>query len=220
MRRLVALAFAGVLAFTLAAFTGAGDKKQNKQKPLDVEQLRPAILASVDKKKDPGNLPLVERGPEHKILENLVGEWDVKVRFYFPDPKKPSESKGIMTRNMILGGNFLQESFTGEFVGQPFAGLSLIGFDANKERFVTIWCDSMSTSMSQTQGIYDERKKALTSLGELHDPNTKKMMRARDVLRIISKDEQLLEMYRQPKGAPEEFKIMEVVYTRKKAKKE
>jgi len=220
MRRFVALAFTGLMAFPLAAFTGAGDKKKDKQKPLDVEQLRTAILASADKKRDPGNFPLVERGPEHKILESLVGEWDVKVRFYFPDPKKPSESKGIMSRKMILGGNFLQESFTGEFVGQPFAGLSLIGFDADKERFVTIWCDSMSTSMTQTQGIYDERKKTLISLGELHDPNTKKLMRARDVFRIISKDEQLLEMYRRPKGATEEFKIMEVVYTRKRAEKE
>ena len=220
MRRFVALAVAGLLAFPLADFTSADDQKDDRQKPLDVEKLRTAISASADKEKDPRNFPFVERSPEHKILESLVGEWDVKVRFYFPDPKKPSESKGIMTRKMILGGNLLQESFAGDFVGQPVVGLSLIGFDANKERFVTIWCDSMSTSMTQTQGIYDAPKKTLTSLGELHDPNTKKMMRARDVLRIISKDEQILEMYRRPKGATEEFKIMEVVYARKSAEKE
>jgi hypothetical protein len=174
--------------------------------------------AGADKKKDLGTFPPVERGPEHKVLESLVGTWDAKVKLYL-DPKKPMESAGVMTRSMILGGNFLQESFKGEFIGKNFAGLGIIGFDANKKKFVTNWCDSMSTSMTTTHGTYDPIKKTLTSLGEEFDGNTKKQIKVRDVLRIINADEHILEMYRQPDGVPEEFKVMEVAYKRRKVEK-
>src|SRR5436190_24026545 len=72
-----------------------------------------------DKKKDVGP-PKVERGPEHKVLESLTGTFDADVKFFFPDPTKPTVSKGVMTRKMILGGNFLQEDFAGEFNGVKF----------------------------------------------------------------------------------------------------
>src|SRR6185295_5865294 len=111
---------------------------------------------------------------------------------------KPTETTGTMTRIMILDGNFMQESFSGEFFGSQFKGMSLVGYDYNKKKFTTTWCDTMSTSMSLMQGTYDPAKKTLTSVGEDFDPNTKKMMRARDVLRIVSADEQSFEMFRQP----------------------
>ena len=176
-------------------------------------------LPANEKKKEATGFPPVERGPEHKVLGTLVGTWDTKIKFYFPDPTKPTESKGVMTRTMILGGNYMQESFTGEFAGQKFAGLAIIGFDANKKKFVTVWCDSMSTSMTTMLGTYDPLKKTLTSVGEEIEPNSKKNMKTRDVLKIISADEQTLDMYRHPDGEEKEFKLMEIVYTRKKAEK-
>ncbi len=120
-----------------------------------------------------------------------------------------------MTRQMILGGNFLQESYRGEFFGQTFTGLGVTGFDATKKKFVSNWCDSMSTSMTNMQGAYDPAKKTLITHGDDLTPGGKKM-KARDVLRIISADEQVLEMYRQPEGVPAEYKIMEVTYKRSK----
>jgi hypothetical protein len=171
-----------------------------------------------EKKKDKDDFPLVQRGLEHKVLEGLVGVWDAKIKFYV-NPEKPLESSGVMTRTMILGGNFLQESFQGEFAGKKFAGLGIIGYDYNKDKFTTTWHDSMNTSMTLTHGSFDSRKKTLTSIGEEFEPNTKKTMKVRDVLRIINADEQILEMYRRPAGEKEDYKIMEVRYTRKKAEK-
>ena len=176
--------------------------------------------AGGDKKKDAEGFPPVERGPEHKVLGTLVGSWDAKVKFYFPDPTKPSESKGTMTRKLILGGNFLHESFQGEFVGKKFAGVALIGFDVNKKIFETVWCDSMSTSMTLSKGTYHPEKKTLISVGEEFEPDSKKKVKTRDVLRIVGPDEQSLEMYRQPEGEEKEFKIMEIVFTRKKGDKQ
>ncbi len=171
-----------------------------------------------DKKKDSGGIPKVERGPEHKVLESWTGVFDATVKVYFPDPTKPSASKGVMTRTMILGGNFLQESYQGEFFGAPFSGMGVIGFNNVKKKFTTTWFDSTSTSMMLMEGTYDEKTKTLTMVGDDYEPNTKKKMKARDVLKITGADTQTFEMFRLPDGETKEFKIMEIAYTRKKVK--
>ncbi len=192
MHRFFILTLAGLLAGSLVAPSDGGDNK-----------------------KEGGGPPKVERGPEHKVLESLVGTYEAKVKFYL-DPKKPTESKGLMTRTMILGGNYLQESYKGEFFGSSFSGLGIVAYDGHQKKYVTTWFDSMSTSVMLLHGTYDAQKRTLTMTGEDFDPASKKKMKARDVLKIISADEQFFEMFRQPEGVPEEFKVMEITYTRKK----
>ncbi len=166
-----------------------------------------------DKKKDAGPQK-VERGPEHKVLESLVGTFNAEIKVYFPDPTKPASSKGVLTRTMILDGNFLQETFAGEFFGAKFTGLGIVGFDPNKKKYTTTWCDSMSTTMMVMEGTYDAAKKTLINFGDDFEPMTKKKMKARDVLTIISADEQSFDMFRLPEGEKTEFKVMEIRYTR------
>jgi len=178
-----------------------------------------APTGAQDKKKEGDGPPKVERGPEHKVLETLTGTFDANVKFFFPDPTKPTISKGLMTRKMILGGNFMQENFSGEFFGSKFTGIGLVGFDYAKKKFTTTWCDSMSTSMMLMEGTYDPAKKTLTSVGDDYEPSAKKKMKARDILTIISADEQKFEMFRLPEGEKAEFKIMEITYVRKKMDK-
>ncbi|MBM3994473.1 MAG: DUF1579 domain-containing protein [Planctomycetes bacterium] len=190
--------FAMVLLFALAGLTPEGASGNEKKK-----------------KKKETNLPAVERGPEHRVLESLVGAFDAKVKFFI-NPDKPMESTGTMTRKMILGGNYLQESFQGDFLGKKFEGLGAIGYDAVKKQFVNTWCDSMSTNILILHGTYDPDKKTFTQKGDDYDVNTKKKMKARDVLTIISADVQTLSMYRHPEGATEEFKVMDITFTRKK----
>lgn len=176
-----------------------------------------AIPVQANDKKKPDGVPPVERGEEHKVLQSLVGVWDAKVKLLI-DPKKPIESTGAMTRKMILGGNFLQESYQGNFFGQKFEGLGIIGYDMVKEKFVNTWCDNRSTSIMILHGTYDSRKKIFTQVGEDYDATAMKALKVRDVLKIVSADEQVLEMYRTPKGGME-FKLMEITFTRQKGGK-
>jgi hypothetical protein len=191
MKRVLAVALFGVMVFAAAAPSGAGDKK--KEGP--------------------------PRGPEHKFLESLAGKFDAKVKVYFPDPAKPTESTGTLNRKMILDGNVLQESFKGEFDGKTFTGLGMIGYDPHKKHFITTWADSMSTTISIMHGTWDAEKKTFTSVGEEFDPKSKKMMKMRDVLKILNEDEQAFEMFRQPEGETKEFKVLEIAYKRAPAKK-
>lgn len=168
-----------------------------------------------DKKKEGFDIPPGKRGPEHKVLESLVGTFDCKIKFIFDPKAPPAESTGVMIRSMILDGNYLQESFKGKFLGKDFAGLGIIGYDAQKKKFATSWFDNMSTSSSQMLGTYDADKKILTTLGEDADVSGKKM-KARDVLKIVSPDEQHFEMYRQLEGVGTEKMVMEIIYQRRK----
>jgi hypothetical protein len=164
---------------------------------------------SADEKPD-----MSKPGPEHKLLASLAGTYEAKVKIYF-DPSQPAnESMGTMQRKMIMGGRFLEELYNGEIMGQRFYGMGLMGYDAMKKKYTSVWIDSMTTSMMQSLGTYDAATKTLTSTGEDIDPTTGKMMKSRDVFRVISPTEQVMDMYRE-KADGKEFKMLEIRYTRK-----
>jgi Protein of unknown function (DUF1579) len=64
-------------------------------------------------------------GPAHQALEPLVGEWDAEVKTRM-DPGAPSTiSKGPAKSPWALNGRFVQQEFSGEFMGSPFTGSDL-----------------------------------------------------------------------------------------------
>jgi hypothetical protein len=174
-----------------------------------------AVQLLGQEKKD--TVDLSAPGPEHKVLEQLVGTYTAKLKTY-PEPgKPPEESAGVMERKLILGGRYLQEIFDGKMGSEAFTGLGILGFDRVKKKYVFSWVDSLSTGFMTSEGTYDADKKTFTHLLEDVDPNNGKKMKGRDVLRLDSADQQTFEINRQAldEGA-KEFKVLEIVYTRKK----
>ena len=166
-----------------------------------------------DKKKD--EVPfakLPKPGPEHKLLAKLEGTWNAKVKSWF-GPGEPKESSGVMVRTMIMDGRYLHEEFQGEFLGKKFLGSGVTGYDVNKKKFVMAWIDNFGTGVDTRTGTYDKENKTFTFLGEQDIPKTGEKAKVRDVLKLVSADEQTFEMYRSQEG--KEFKIMEITYKRK-----
>jgi hypothetical protein len=176
----------------------AGDKEKDKKE---------------DKKDDKGEFKAPLPGPEHKVLAQLEGNWDAKVKFY--GPAGSGESKGVMKRKMIMGGRFLKEDFTGDMMGMKFQGMGIAGYNPAKKKYLSTWIDNMSLSIMSYEGTYDAETKTLTNVGE--DVWEGKKMKARDVLKIVSADEQTFDMYRS--AGDKEFKVMEITYTRAKEEK-
>jgi hypothetical protein len=162
---------------------------------------------SVAQQKDEGGKP----GPEHKRLEKLVGTYNAKVRVYLEPGKPPSESTGTMVRTLMFGGRYLREDFKGDVGGQQFQGMGIVGYDYILRKYMSVWLDSESTDMMISQGTYNDATKTFTYESDQGD------LKARDVLRIVSDNEQFFEMFRTPveKGA-KEFKVLDIRYTRKK----
>jgi hypothetical protein len=176
--------------------------------------LSQAPLAAGDKKDDPfGFMP--KPGPEHKMLAHSEGTWEAKVKSFMDPKKPPEESTGTTVRKMVLDGRFLQEHTKNKIMGKPFEGRGLTGYDALRKKYVRSWADNFGTSIILAYGTYDEKAKTLTFTYEEEIPKMGKY-RARDVLKFVSDDEQVFEIYQQM-GSEPEVKALEVTYTRKKS---
>lgn len=99
-------------------------------------------------------------GPEHKLLEKLVGTWESTLK------AGGKESKGTMTYKMELGGMWLVGSMQAEMFGAKFSGKSLESYHPAKKKYVSVWVDSMSTAPVNMEGTYDKEKKTMTMAGE------------------------------------------------------
>ena len=154
-------------------------------------------------------------GPEHKFLEPLAGTWHAACKFWMDPSQSPQMSEGTLVRTSVLDGRFIQEEFAGKLLDKPYNGKGTIGYDRAKRKFVTTWIDSMSTALHLSYGSYDESTKTWTFKAEEDCPITGKRVKTRDTLRVVSADEQQLEMFRQM-GDEKEMRMMEINLTRKK----
>jgi hypothetical protein len=165
-------------------------------------------------KKDKAPPPPPPPGPEQKLLKELAGTFDAAVTLFGDDGKK-TKSKGVLKRQMILDGRILHEEYEGTFGGQAFKGLGMIGYDAHKKKYTSVWADNMTNAITTSEGTYDGKAKTFHYAGDDLDAYTGKKLKSRDTLQIVGPDEQLLVMYRQPAGG-KEFKMLEIHYVRKK----
>ncbi|MCI0380677.1 MAG: DUF1579 domain-containing protein [Gemmataceae bacterium] len=172
--------------------------------------------SSAGDKKDP--FEMLKPGPEHKVLEKMAGTFSAHSKSWFdPTKKEAEESTGVMNRKMILGGRYLQEKFEGKVMGMPFEGGGLTAYDRMKKIYVSIWVDNMGTGIMHSTGSYDSAKNAFTFQSEDIDPFSGQKTKTRTVIRLVSDDEDVMEMHSQPSdGSAKERKVLEVTYKRKK----
>jgi hypothetical protein len=170
-------------------------------------------LDAGDKKDKPPSEP-PGSGPEHKRLHELVGTFDAVITAHL-DAGKTAEFKGVVKRQMILDGRFLQEEYEGTFAGKPLKGLLFLGYDTAKKKYVSTNMDNTNNAILSSEGPYDEKTKTFTMAGAVVDFVSGKLVSTRDVLRIVGPDEQAMEIYHQlPEG--KEFKAMSGRFTRRK----
>jgi hypothetical protein len=95
-------------------------------------------------------------GPEHGYFKHLEGEWNTETTFWMEPDAPPTTTLGKATATFILGGRFLQSEFTGDFMGMPFQGLGIDGYDRIQEKFVSVWMDNMGTMIMTMEGSLDK----------------------------------------------------------------
>lgn len=153
-------------------------------------------------------------GPEHQRLAALAGSWTGTVKMWLEPGKPPLEEACTAERKLIMGGRFLHEEVKSRFMGQPFAGLGLTGYDNLKKKYTSIWVDNMGTGISTAEGTGDAGGKVLTFIREETDPASGKKFKNKDVIRILGDDKNSMESFRlAPDG--KEMKVMEITLTRK-----
>lgn len=157
---------------------------------------------------------VAEPGLEHRLLTPLEGEFTARVQAWREPGSEPEHSQGRMSNRWILGGRFLQGTYRGTLMGQPFDGVSLLGYDKARERFVGVWMDSMSTLlMPISEGASSKKGKVITLERTWFNPMMRAEATMREVTTIHSHDQHTFEIYEiGPEG--EQRKTLEILYTR------
>src|SRR5262245_25443356 len=61
-------------------------------------------------------------GPNHKMLEMMVGEWTFTNKMWMDPAAPPQESTGTSSYKSILGGRYVEHTHHGTMMGMPFEG--------------------------------------------------------------------------------------------------
>ncbi len=150
----------------------------------------------------------------HKVLDAFAGDWNYTSTMRMTPDAQPMEMKGTTSSKWILDGRFLQGETKGEWMGEPFNGIAIAGYDNVKEEYNSLWIDNMATGMMVSSGKYDPATKTITEEGTFSCPMTgKKDMAFRSELKSIDADNYTYSMYQKAEDGTE-FKGMEITYTR------
>ncbi len=199
--RILGLVLTGVAA---AALGLAADKPKPAAKAAPDEQ---AAMEAMMRASTPGE--------NHKKLEAFVGTFDAKVRNWEKPGGAPVESTGTSEGKMVLGGRYVHEDFQGTFMGQPFTGMGMTGYDNVQKKFVSSWADTMGTGIMMSMGATDASGKTLEMSGSSPDPMSGKMMTLRQKMTIADNDHHTFEMWG-PGADGKSFKMVEIDYVRRK----
>ena len=150
-------------------------------------------------------------GEPHEKMAATAGKWKATVKSWM-GPDEPMVTHGEAIREVILDGRVLKETFTGDFMGTPFHGVSMTGYDNVSGEYWSTWNDSMSTGIMVSHGVWDDEKNGVVFEGTYNDP----MIGGAKSVKMITSSvdgKEMLEMW-EARG-DEMFKTMEMTLVRK-----
>ena len=152
-------------------------------------------------------------GPMHELLAKAVGEWKTEITSWMDPNMPPTITEGTSVCESILGGRYFRTKEMAPFMGMPFEGSAISGYDNATKKFFGVWIDNMGTGVMMTEGTFDEATKTFTYTGSGIGPTGE--YKVREIIKIIDDDHSMFEMYMEEGGKPE-MKMMEIKYTRVK----
>ena len=154
-------------------------------------------------------------GAMHQWMEKTNGTWEGDVSSWMAPDAPPSTSKAVNVQSSVLGGRYVTGKFSGSMMGQPFNGMSMMGYDNAKKVFTNTWVDDMGTGIVHMTGTYNEATKTLSLKGHQTDFMTGKNSGIREEMVMIDDNTYKMTMYGDGFDG-KEMKFMEGTFKRKK----
>lgn len=154
-------------------------------------------------------------GAMHQWMEKTNGTWEGEVSSWMAPDAPPSTSKAINVQSSVLGGRYVTGKFSGSMMGQPFNGMSLMGYDNAKKVFINTWVDDMGTGIVHMTGTYNEATKTLSLKGHQTDFMTAKDSDIREEMVMVDDNTYKMTMYGTGFDG-KEMKFMEGTFKKKK----
>ena len=154
-------------------------------------------------------------GEMHTMLAKFDGVWNTEITMWPMPGDPPITAKGLATNKMIMGGRYQESNNSGDLMGMPFEGLSIIGYDNARKIFISTWIDNMGTVSMNMEGPWNSTTNTITFKGSAFDPITMKEANYIELLKIIDDNSYMLEMYAPDPVSGKQYKNVEVKYIRK-----
>ena len=200
MKRSVCTVLAVAMLAAAVAVFAADEKKPTTDAAAQQAQME-AMMAAV--------MP----GEHHEHMKKLVGEFDYTIKMFMPGGAQ--EFTGHRSAKMIMGDRYLDETYTGNFMGMPFEGHGTMAYDNVQKKYLSTWIDNMGTGIMMASGTCDGTGTMWTMSGDMADPQSGKMVPERSVTKLVDADHMTMEMYG-PGPDGKEMKMMEISATRSK----
>lgn len=94
---------------------------------------------------------LAATGPEHALLAQLAGDWDV-IWTTHATGSEAKEERGRASGSLLLGGRYVQVQFRMQSGQVPVQAMQLFGFDTLRQLFTSSWRDDLSTWSVECSG--------------------------------------------------------------------
>jgi Protein of unknown function (DUF1579) len=150
----------------------------------------------------------------HKMIAQSDGEWTGEVMHWMTPDAPATSSKCKCTNRMTMGGRYQISEYSGEFMGMPFEGMNILGFDNAKKVFMTTWIDNMGTGVMNMQGPWNEKTRSMSLKGTMVDPMTGKDTEAKETFTIVDDNTQVMQMFAPRPDGKGMFKTMEIKFKR------
>lgn len=153
-------------------------------------------------------------GEHHEWLKKYEGNWDAEMKMWMDPQGDPIVSEGSQKNTLMFDGRYLKSEFKGDWLGEPYEGFSLMGYNNAESRFESTWMDSTSTAI-----LYSTGKRSgdtLTLEGEMKDCMSEQMVSYRHEMKFESPSKVVFTGYHTVPGMGE-MKTMEITYTKRGA---
>ncbi len=156
-------------------------------------------------------------GEHHEMLANRVGQWTLEGKMWETPDAEPQPFTGTSTIKSVMGGRYFLEKIEGPgFMGMPFEGRSVFGYDNLTNTYFTFWFDNMMTGVMRYEGTASGDGKTIHYTVDVPDLMAGKYKKVRAIDKMIDEDHGLFIMY-DTTADGDEFKSMEINVTRKGA---
>ncbi len=156
-------------------------------------------------------------GPMHQMMASWDGTWTGDMSMWDYDGTAPRKEITSSVNKTIMGGKYQQTNFSGNMMGMPFEGMSIMGYDNASKKFNSSWFDNFSSGIMNMSGNWDEATKTITLEGTMPDINRpEKECSFKETFKIVDADNQVMEMWGPDPKTGKQYKMMEIKMTRKK----
>jgi hypothetical protein len=202
-------AVAALLLPNVVAPSAPQDAPKEKAAPQDADAAAAAAAGWARYMK------LMEPSEHHDWFDRLLGDWTYTTTMTMGGAKTPLGS-GKATFRRLFGKSWIALDYKGTLMNRPAEGLSIMGYDNYKKKYVFSDVSSQRTNMLTAEGMLDRAKTTLIFYGPMdepvtdeHDKPVKYVIRATDPDRIVEEIHDLA-------IGETDTKVLEVVYVRAK----